>query len=193
MKPKIIFLSGVPASGKTTLARNLAKKLKIDKIIDLDCLKLTSQLFVSKSESPYLYTTTHEAKNVENLTQIEGFNKYCNVVQDVLVKLLDKMKNEKYIIVEGAQLTPFVLDKIDKSLFDSIYFNITLKNEKKLISHLNKKMKIRKGKWLENLSIILENLKYLNTLPNQIFVENNNLFLTTKKILKILRKNNFMK
>ena len=39
MKPKIIFISGIPSSGKTTISRLVAQKIKVDKIVDLDILK----------------------------------------------------------------------------------------------------------------------------------------------------------
>ena len=47
MKTNIILLGGVPGTGKTTLAYQLALHFHIDKVISLDVLKETSKRFIS--------------------------------------------------------------------------------------------------------------------------------------------------
>lgn len=190
MKPKIIFLSGVPSSGKTTIARKLALSLNIDKIIDLDCLKYTCCTFVDKNQDPYLWSTSHEAWSIENLSNISGFNKYSSAIQNQLLNTLKFLKKEKYIIVEGAQLTPKILQKIAKNEFNFIYFYIYPKNKNKLIKNINKKLKNRQGNWLKNLDKIWEIHEYLFNQKNQIKILNSNLNTTVKKIKKELKNEN---
>lgn len=189
MKTKVIFISGIPATGKSTIAKKLALKLKIDKLLDLDVLKTTCKIFKKEEDDPYLYTTTHEATKVENLDYYVALNKYCDCIQNYLIELLSKFTNEKIILVEGAQLTPQVIDKLDKNKFQPFYFMLSL-NEKALLKRIKKKMKIRKGKWFENFDKLIKMQNYLLENKNQIVIENNYKIATIRKIIKEIKNEN---
>lgn len=169
---KIIFISGIPSSGKSTFAKRLALEKHIDKVIDLDVLKSTCKLFVKNSDEPYLYTTSHEACNLEKLNIIKGFNKYCRCIQKYLIKLLNTLTKEKIVIVEGAQLTPEILKKLDKRKFCFEYITLIV-NEETLKNRINEKLKIRQGNWLDNFENIITIQKYLIKVSKKFILKQN--------------------
>ncbi len=194
MKTNLIFISGIPACGKTTIARELALKIKADKIIDLDCLKNTCKIFVSSQEAPYLYTTSHEAYKIENTKLIEGFEKYCESIQNYLINLINIMKNEKIIIIEGAQLTPGILSRLDKEKYNSILFSLIV-DRKNFETRVYEKLKNRQGKWLEHIDEIFEIQSYLRkkNAQDQICILNNDKEKTIEKMIEVLENENIYK
>ena len=73
---KLILLGGVPGVGKTTIAYELARTYKIDKVLSIDVLKNVIKRFISKEDEPYLYTTTHEAYTLDNLEIVDGYKRH---------------------------------------------------------------------------------------------------------------------
>lgn len=166
MKTIIIFLGGVPGTGKTTLSYQLALYFHIDKVISLDVLKEITKRYVSIEDCPYLYSTTHEAYQIESLDPIAGFKKHCQVIQDLLEPSLKKMTDEHAIIVEGAQLTPDFLKHIDLEKFTPIYFNLYSHSTNTLLERYKMKNKIRSYHWADNIGIIIQIQKYLLNFSN---------------------------
>ena len=156
---KLILLGGVPGVGKTTIAYELARTYKIDKVLSIDILKNIIKKFISKEDEPYLYTTTHEAYTLENLDIVNGYKKHSQVLNKYVIDILDTFKNEKIIILEGATINPDILN--DLKDYEVYYFNLYLEDESDLIKRYESKLKIRKGKWIENLDKIKEINKYL--------------------------------
>lgn len=163
---KIIFISGVPGTGKTTLAYKMALKHKIDKIVSLDLLKVTLKTFY---DDKYINTTTHEAYKLENLDVIEGFLKHCNVVNNYYEKIIKNIK-DKTIIVEGATITQDFINKFNE--YDCRNINLYVKNKDSLIKRYKKKMKQRKSNWIDNINEIMKINQYLkDSLKNNIEME----------------------
>lgn len=163
MKTTMILLGGVPGIGKTTLAYQLALYFHVDKVISLDILKEATKEYIPFKDCPYLYTTTHEAYQIESLDPIHGFKKHCQTIQDFLDPLLAKMTDERAIIVEGAQLTPDFLGHIDLEKFTPIYFNLYSHSANTLLNRYEMKNKIRTYHWAENIETIIQMQKYLLT------------------------------
>ncbi len=147
----IIFIGGIPGTGKTTLAYKLALEYRIDKVISLDTIKNTLKEFVITKDK-YVFTTTHEAYSIENLSVVDGFIKHTRSINKYFYQVIGKFLKEKVIIVEGATITNEFVNTFKKS--NIIYINLYLKNNDYLIDRYNSKARMRKGKWIDNIEKI---------------------------------------
>lgn len=184
MKTKLILIGGVPGTGKTTIAYHLALTLKIDKVLSTDMIKLFTKTYC-KNYDKYLYTTTHEAYKLENLSIIDGYLKHSKVINDQVLKVLDNIK-DKVIIIEGSTLNRDLLNIIDKDKYEFVYLNLTLPIED-LKKRYKLKSKLRKSNWLENITIIEEISNYL--LKDNINILNNDIDKTLERIIKYVKEN----
>ena len=152
---KIIFLGGIPGTGKTTLAYKLALKYKIDKVISLDILKTILKEY---EDDKYINTTTHEAYKIDDLSVVDGFLKHSHIINEYFYKFIQKF-NDKVMIVEGATITKeFTLLFPDDEV---CYINLIVEEKEELVRRYQEKMKLRKSKWLDNIDNILEINDYL--------------------------------
>lgn len=170
---KLILISGVAGVGKTTLAKRIALKFDIDKVISIDTILSVARLFLSKKNEPYLYVTTHSASSIENLSVIEAFYKHCEIVNNLILKLFNYELNDKVIILEGAQVNEKLISSLESN-FEILHFNLVC-NKKILMEHYRKKALLRKSSWVENINNILCLQNHLRKLymRNNIFIRNN--------------------
>lgn len=154
----IIFIGGIPGTGKTTLAYKLASQYRIDKVISLDVIKNTMKCFV-ESKDDYLFTTTHQAYKIDNLNVVDGFIKHTLSINEYFYKVINKFTSEKVIIVEGATITNDFVNRFKKS--NIIYINLYLNKRDSLINRYNLKSRMRSGKWIESIEQIEEINDYL--------------------------------
>lgn len=156
MLNKIILIGGVPGTGKTTLARKIALDFNIEKIIELDTFKSIIKLYIK--EDKYINTTTHDAYKIENTNYLDGYIKHCNCLQKYLLEYIKTIQKDEIIIIEGAQLTPNIINSLKE--FDILYINL---NETKdtLLERYNKKR--RKSNWEEDIDCIISISDYLKT------------------------------
>lgn len=173
---KIIFLGGVPGVGKTTIAYKLALKYHIDKVISLDVFKT---MLKSYSNDPYVNTTTHEAYKIENLSVVEGFKKHCQIINNYYYQMLKKF-NEHAIIVEGATVTTEFVQMFKDNEY--IYINLSVRDKNILLNRYDEKLKMRKGKWKDNIENILKINEYLQN-QSTINIEINDIDNKTEEVL----------
>lgn len=182
---KIILLGGVPGVGKTTISNYLAIKYSISTTINIDIIKNTLKLFIDSNEK-YLYTTSHNASKVENLSIIKAYLKHSNIVNKYIKELISNIK-DKIIILEGVTVNKELYDELSKE-HEVIYINIYSTKEE-LLSRYEKKSKLRNSNWIDNINIIEKINKYLlkNSNINILSIDLNNtlkeVYLYVKKFL----------
>ena len=159
----VILIGGVPGTGKTTLSYYLASKFGCDKIINLDTMKNILLAHEIGSKDKYFKSTTHESYLIENLDPVDGFIKHCNSVQAKLKQCLNNFKDDNFLIIEGAQLTPDFIEFFPKNEYQVFYFNLYSYNKNTLLHRYDKKLKIRYYPWKENIDVILKIQEYLRS------------------------------
>ena len=184
MRTKLILIGGVPGTGKTTIAYNLALHLKIDKVVSTDMIKIFAKAYLPNYDK-YLYTTTHEAYKLDNLSIIDGYLRHSSNINDLILKIIENIK-DNIIIIEGSTINNEFIKKIDKKKYQLLYFNLSLSMEE-LTRRYKQKEKIRKSNWIENITTIEEIDKYLCT--NNFNIINENIDLTMERVIKYVKKN----
>lgn len=180
---KIILLGGVPGVGKTTISNYLSIKYNISTVINIDVIKETLKLFIDSNEK-YLYTTSHNASKIENLTTIKAYLKYSNTINKYIKKLTSNIK-DKIIIIEGVTVNKKLYNELSKKE-EVLYINIYT-SKKELLNRYKKKNKLRSSNWIDNIDIIKDIDKYL--LKNsEINIFSNNLNNTLKEIYSHVKK-----
>lgn len=184
MKTKLILIGGVPGTGKTTIAYKLALKKKIDKVISTDMIKIFAKTY-NQDFDKYIFTTTHEAYKLENLSVIEGYLKHSKMVNTLVVEILENIK-DKIIIIEGSTINKEFISMINKDKYEVVYINI-LTTSNDLITRYKQKEKIRKSNWLDNITIIEEIADYLS--KDNINILNDEIDKTIERIEEYVKEN----
>ncbi len=128
----VILIGGASGSGKSSTTSILAGRLHM-KEMSSDNIRHIMRNFISKAESPFIYTSTYdsyhlikdESKSIEERT-IEAYLRQCREVQRELKKVLDTYYSSGvWVIVEGVHITPdFIIDcmKSYQSCFGCVLF-----------------------------------------------------------------------
>ena len=154
---KIILLGGVPGAGKTTISNYLAIKYGISTVINIDVIKQTLKLFIDSNEK-YLYTTSHDASRIENLSVIDAYLKYSKAINKYIELLLKNIK-DRIIIIEGVTVNNDLYRELSEN-YNVFYVNLySTKNE--LLNRYEVKNKLRSSNWIDNIDIISEISEYL--------------------------------
>ncbi len=183
MKTKLILLGGVPGTGKTTLAYALALKLGIDKVVSVDMIKAFTKSY-KDSFGKYVFTTTHEAYKLEDISVIEGFLKHSEAINEIILNVINNIK-DNVIIIEGSTLNKEFVREIDKDKYEIVYINLTLSTDE-LLKRYKKKEKLRKSNWIENIKNIEEINEYLKV--DNFNIINENLEETIDRIVNYVKE-----
>ena len=107
-KPLIILISGVPATGKSTLALELAYKLGIKVCLGVDEIKEIVKVY---DQNPYIRCSSHDAwrligkRTKKNI--LLGFKRYCLGFQLGVMSIINRSeRNGENLIIEGVHLLP---------------------------------------------------------------------------------------
>lgn len=184
MKTKLILIGGVPGTGKTTIAYKIALKMKIDKVLSADILKIFAKTY-NQNLNSYINTTTHEAYKLENISVIEGYLKHSKAINTLVLEVLRNIK-DKVIIIEGSTINKEFIDMLSKERYEVVYLNISTPTND-LITIYKQKEKLRKSNWLDNIKIIEEIAEYLS--KDNINILNNDIDKTVERIEEYVKKN----
>lgn len=116
-KPLLILLGGVPGSGKSTIATELANRLSIIRTQSTDMLREVMRALIPKRLSPALHSSSfsagkamhHPAFVKENSSDalISGFNTQSDMVAVACEAIISRAINESVsVILEGVHMRP---------------------------------------------------------------------------------------
>ena len=193
---KLIFISGPPGSGKTTLSNQIKLKNKNGIILSTDnyyktglISKLLSKFLEGYFDRSISFNQTLFKKDFNFILKngISKYERFYNYEEKTIKTFLKNTNNIKFIIIEGIFVKEF-----SNTLFNQNYFFLELKINKNecMKRFIQRDLKERgKGKdqaksdFLKSWNIYYK--KYKNKL-----IKNNNQFIITKKtdIDHILKK-----
>ena len=199
----LLFLTGVPLSGKSTIAPLLTASISSCVLQPMDIIRLAAQEVENtkpiKERNPFVFLGSCDGYTAigdgtySDETLIKGFNAYSNAICALIVNMIPKLEVQgaQNVLFEGVQLTPSIVKPHLKKNNKLVVVTSTEKqlesNRNKLFgenSGLNERYSIKKLMLLQD-----EILRQSAILPNnQLLVINNivNYVDTAKDIMSFL-------
>ena len=186
----VIFINGVPGTGKTTVAHKLAARLSVEEIIQTDFLK---QVFRYLEHDENSYMPSHQAwrlfgnKTKKNI--IKGFENCIDYFEPWITGLSGfSSKRLKIVIVEGVQATPKIFERIPGEKKGFLLVNDEKVNLKRLESK-NSKRTNPHNLFFEHydvIKILQEHLKKQALSQGFEIIENKDSDKTADRIVEVL-------
>lgn len=177
----VIAISGMPGSGKTTLAISLAKELQIEEIVHTDVLKTFFKctdpfsIACGVSHNCWKLFGKPTKKNI-----LKGYKEHTNAYEKLLIAYVKEMeKMGKDIIIEGVQISPNIFNNLP--IKNKIYFYLTCnpKERKKRLSQKQSRRRIYNPHWDKNVS-------YMETIDSHIIKSFPEFILNNKNLPKTI-------
>lgn len=168
-KGYIVFISGVPGSGKTTISYNLLKKHQEFRIIEETDLLREILIGYNQFLIQEYYPESEFIKNINitdhnKLLTLEEAIVQCNYMKKSLEKVIERQQRKGIpTIINGVHIIPSVLNGIAKNK-NIIYINLYLNNERSIYKRIKNR----------------DPNSYMLKHTELIYNTNNNLFEDTK-------------
>ncbi len=168
-QPLLVLLGGVPGSGKSTVATELATALGIVRTQSTDMLREVMRTLIPPRVAPHLHTSSFNAnkvadssdiyaiKDAENL--LYGFQQQSELVEVACQAVLQRALNERVsMILEGVHIRPTLLPHLPESDAVIVPFALCVLDKDSLISHIKRRrattQQRRAARYLEKIDDI---------------------------------------
>ena len=138
-KPYVILIGSASGIGKSTIAAELAKQLKIKHLIESDFIRAVVRGIIGKEYAPALHSSSYDAyKQLRNKNRYEsydelvsaGFDEHASYVIPALEKIIQRaITDYDDIIIEGVHLVPGLIDTEQFEEYANIYFFVLSSDE----------------------------------------------------------------
>ena len=153
----VLTLTGVPGSGKTTLALEVARLLGIEQLVQTDTLK---EILLLHQAPPIATGSSYQAwkflgeKTKGNI--YEGFRQHTSYFEDSLLRLISwSVERQQDILVEGVQMTPWLFAQIPTEDKHGFYLQApSLEEHLSRLSLKNSRRVQHKRAWDEHYSTL---------------------------------------
>lgn len=172
--PLLLFIGGVPGSGKSTIATEVANRLDIVRTQSTDMLREVMRIMIPEKLSPSLHTSSFKAGKAMHIPDIYnsaddhlfyGFQMQSEMVEVACEAVVQRALNENVsMIVEGVHIRPSLLarllDRIESSEAVVVPICLAVLKKERLVHFIkgrSSENKQRRAKrYLESIDEILQ-------------------------------------
>ncbi len=201
--PLLLFIGGIPGSGKSTIATEVANRLGIVRTQSTDMLREVMRIMIPEKLAPSLHTSSFNAGKAMHIPEFYnnpdehlfyGFQMQSEMVEVACEAVTQRALNENVsMIVEGVHIRPSLLKKIESDDAVVVPVCLAVLNKKRLVRFIkgrsNENKQRRAKRYLENIEDIwqLQSI-LLSEADNEDIeiIDNRKVVDTSLEIIKII-------
>jgi 2-phosphoglycerate kinase len=176
-KPVIILLGGTTGAGKTSLALEVARRLRISRVLSTDAIRQVMRIMLSQDLMPALHVSSFDADHTvvslgeqderDDETVIQGFMAQAEAVSVGVRAILDRaIEENSSLVLDGVSLVPGLLDLSSYAEHAHVFFLLVARlDEESFRSQFAARAEREKrrdaSRYIERLDEILRIQEYL--------------------------------